>query len=449
MTNRWLYAWGMGSVALGAASLLVPLYVVALGGDPVALGLLAASAALVGTPGALLWGRVADRTPNRRAVVVGSLLGTAAALGALPLLESVGAVLAVNAVLWFVSAAAGPVLTLLVVADAPESAWPQRIASLNRYQGFGWAAGLVLGTAWLGALAPRFASPLVARRWLFWACAGITAVAAVAAQRWMPGPTDRRELGRNDRRRISRTISRTHRNVKAATFVFSPNRLYWATHGVRPRRVVRRFTPRLAAYFLAVALFSTGFAAFWAPLPAFLSGAGFGGDATFGLYFATSGTSAVCYGAVGRLSSRLDLRLFQSGALGVRAASFPAVALVTAWVGIVGAAATAGVFALLGATWAVVAVTGTALVTRLAPSSIRGEALGVHAALVAAAGGVGGLLGGWTATFGYAVAFGVAGGLVAAGAVVVAALRSLSTAGGSGAAAPGKAATEEEEAGTD
>jgi hypothetical protein len=49
-----------------------------------------------------------------------------------------------------------------------------------------------------------------------------------------------------------------------------------------------------------------------------------------------------------------------------------------------------GVFAVLGVTWTVIAATGTGLVTRLAPSTIRGEALGVHAASVATAGGVGG-----------------------------------------------------------
>ncbi|UPV73709.1 MFS transporter [Halorussus limi] len=444
MRHRWLYAWGLGSVALGAASLLVPLYVVALGGDPVALGLLAASAALLGTPGALLWGRVADRTADRRPVVVGSLVGVAASLAAIPLVESVTAVLALNALLWFVSAAGGPVLTLLVVADAPESEWSRRIAALNKYQGYGWAGGLVLGTAWLGVLAPRFASPLAARQWLFAVCGALAAVSAAAAAKWVPSVSPAAaDLGRGQRRRVARLLSRTQRNAKTATFAFTPNRLYWTTLGIRPRRLVGRFTPRLTAYFLAVALFSTGFATFWAPLPAYLSTAGHGGDATFGLYLATSLASALCYGVVGELSDRFDVRLFQSAALGVRALAFPAVAVVGSAAGAVGLTANGGVFALLGVTWAVIAVTGTGLVTRLAPASLRGESLGVHAALVAASGGVGGLLGGWAAQFGYGVAFAVAGALVAAGAVVVAALRGLSTAGGSGVATAGS------ESGTD
>ena len=133
----------------------------------------------------------------------------------------------------------------------------------------------------------------------------------------------------------------------------------------------------------------------------------------------------MCYRGVGELSARVDVRLLQTRALGVRSLLFPAVALVGT-AGLLALATAGGAFAVFGATWAVIAVTGTAVVTRLAPASTRGGMLGVHAALVAAAGGIGGLLGGWAAQFGYWVAFGLAGGLVALGAAVVATLRGLS-----------------------
>lgn len=65
MTDRWLYPWALGSVAFGGASLLVPLYIVQLGASPFQLGLLASMAAIVGAPGALIFGRLADRINNR------------------------------------------------------------------------------------------------------------------------------------------------------------------------------------------------------------------------------------------------------------------------------------------------------------------------------------------------------------------------------------------------
>ncbi|GAB7089909.1 hypothetical protein JCM18237_01800 [Halorubrum luteum] len=79
-------------------------------------------------------------------------------------------------------------------------------------------------------------------------------------------------------------------------------------------------------------------------------------------------------------------------------------------------------FLLIGLTWAVIAVSAATIVTALTPDAIRGEALGMYGALVAVGGGVGGLLGGWLSTFGYTVVFAVAGGIVVAGAGIVALL---------------------------
>jgi MFS family permease len=183
----------------------------------------------------------------------------------------------------------------------------------------------------------------------------------------------------------------------------------------------------LATYLAAAALFFTGFAAFWAPLPLYFTEVGFGSGQVFALYLASSLASAVLYEGAGRFASRYDVRLLQSGALTMRGLLFPAVA-VGAGVGAlsVGLVSAGVVLAGIGLTWAIITVVGTAIVTRLAPPAVRGEVLGVHTALGAVAGGIGGVLGGWVASFGYLVAFGVAGGLVLAAALLVLSLRVLS-----------------------
>jgi MFS family permease len=180
-------------------------------------------------------------------------------------------------------------------------------------------------------------------------------------------------------------------------------------------------------YLLAAVLFFTGFAAFWAPLPLFLTETGFGSGQVFALYLASSLASAVLYEGAGRFAARYDVHVLQFGALAVRAVSFPAVAL-AAGLGAVtlGFGAAGFGLAAIGFTWAVIAVVGTAIVTQLAPAHARGEVLGVHTALGAVAGGFGGILGGWAASFGYLVAFGLAGGLVLAGAALVLSLRGFS-----------------------
>jgi len=247
----------------------------------------------------------------------------------------------------------------------------------------------------------------------------------VAAARSLPRPDPETAVtSERQARRIARILSTTNRGIRGATFVFAPNRLYWTTRRLRPRRLLQRANPALAVYFLAAGFFFTGSAAFWAPLPLFLTDAGFGSGAVFALYLAASLASAVLYESAGRAASSDRVLLVQAGALGVRGVVFPAVVLV-AGVGTlsVGVGAAGIALAAIGFTWAVIAVVGTAIVTRLAPANVRGEVLGSYAAIGAIAGGIGGVLGGWVATFGFPVAFGVAGGFVLIGAALVLSIR--------------------------
>jgi predicted MFS family arabinose efflux permease len=419
MAERWLYGWGLGSVALGGASLVAPLYVVELGGGPFVLGVLAAVAAVVGVPAALGAGRIADRTGKNREIVLAMLALVAVGIAVIPLTDRVTPVVLANGAIWFAFAAATPVLTLLAVADAPESAWSERIALLNQYQGIGWALGLLLGAVWTG-VGGRFLPPEAVIRLLFVPLAVCAALGLLLGIRTLPadpGPgADRRASGTRLRRAI-RAADRF--SVRTAAFPFTVGRADF--RGLHPRRFAERFTPALALYFLAVFCVFAGFAVFFAPLPAFLTEVGFGSDGVFALYLINGVAAAAFFGAAGRLTADRDAALLQIASLSTRAVVFPVVALVGATWGAatLGFGAAAVAFAVIGVTWAVIAVTGGTLVTRLSPLSIRGEALGTHAALGALAGGVGSVAGGWLAAASYGVAFGAAGGLVILGAALV------------------------------
>lgn len=425
--HRWLFAWGLGSIAAGAASLLVPLYVVQLGGDPFELGLLGAVAAFIGAPGAIVWGRLADRTSNPRAIILFSLVGVGILLGVMPVFSSIPVLILANALLWLVFAAAGPILTLLVVADTPEREWNREIALLNTYQGYGWATGLLLGILW-SVTVGQLLTPTATQQSLFVFCGIIAVLAAVLLGRWMPAPSQR-QLGRVNPERVARLLSSGRRSVRSATFAFTPNRLYWSTRNVHPKRLANRFTPTLALYFLSVVLFFTGFAIFFAPLPLYLTGVGFSSDLVYGLYLVSSLGSAAFYSGSGKLSGEFDLRLLQAGALGVRGVVMPLVAIVGAAfaASTVGTVVTTILFLFVGVSWAVIAVTAGTIVTRIAPPTLRGEALGLYAALSALAGGIGSIAGGALAnSAGFTVAFGAAGIVILAGAGLVVVLRGIS-----------------------
>jgi MFS family permease len=417
VTERWLPAWAFAAIAFGGASLLVPLYVVELGGDALDLGLLFATASFVGVPGALVFGNLADRTGRRRGFVLGAMAMTVATMVVIPLVERIPLVLAANAVLWFGFAAATPVLTLLVVAGEPEREWTRLIARLNEYQGIGWAVGLAVGTV-IVAGAALVTDPVTGQRWFFLACAASAGLGfALAVRRLPPDSKPGTEPSAGRLRRRIRAAGRF--NVRGAAFPFTPSR--FDPRGLHPRRFVDRFTPGLALYFAVVLLAFTGFGVFFAPLPAYLSDAGFGSGSVFALYLLLNAAAAAFYDRAAALVDRYELLRVHAGGLLTRAVALPTVAVLgdSLGAGTAGFGVMAVLFVVVGLTWAVTAVAASTLVTRLSPPSIRGEALGVYGALVAVGGGAGGLLGGWLAGRGYLVAFAVAGGLVVAGTAVL------------------------------
>ncbi|MFC7165838.1 MFS transporter [Halospeciosus flavus] len=414
-SDRWLYAWSAGYAAVGAASILVPLYAISLGAGPFVVGLIAATGAFAGVPSALLWGRLATKTGRYRPFVLLSLGASALAFGVLPLVENVWYVVLANALLIFASAAAAPVLTLLVVSGVPEAGWDGRIGFLNQQQGYGWLIGLLAGAGWSALVGGRLVDAQTAQQWFFFLSAGTTGVATVLAWRWLPGRPDvtMARFGRS-----TETVERLIRGSGRAFRItpFAGLRSFWAIRRLDPRAFAKRLSPELAAYLAAVFFAFTGFAVFFGPITVFLTGPlSIGSDGVFVLFLVSSALSAVGYGWAGRLSATRGPHRVQLGALGVRVVLFPAVGFVTL-LALDPFAVLLPVFALVGLTWAFVAVTATTIVTRLAPPAIRGDALGAYSALGGVATGVGSLLGGWLAgSVSYRAAFGVAGGLVLVG----------------------------------
>nr|WP_283102332.1 MFS transporter [Haloplanus sp. XH21] len=414
-----MYAWALGYAAVGAASLLVPLYAIALGADPFVVGLVEATAGLAGVPGALIWGRLADETGGRRGFVLGSLFGAGAVLIGFPLLSAPVAVVLLNGVLWFVVSAASPVVTLFMIEGAPESEWETRIGLLNAFQRYGWVGGLLVGVGWLGAVATGLDLPAIAaQRGLFYLCAAATVAATPLAFYWLP-PRTTTTPGRLARSGALGRLVAGGRYVKLVAFV--PLRSLFTRRIRRPTRLLTRFSPGLRRYFVVVFLFSAAFSVFFGPAPAYLADLRYDSTAIFGFFIVSNFVSAVVFVPIGRLTARLAPATLQLRALAVRTALFPALGLVgilSAWWLRTGSI-TLG-FALIGLTWAVVAVTAAGLVSRAAPTHLRGEALGIYTALSGIGAGLGGAVGGAIANAaGYTVAFGVAGLLVGVSALVL------------------------------
>ena len=407
-SDRWLYAWGLGYAAVGAGSLLVPLYAITLGAGPFVVGLIESLAGLAGIPGALIWGRLADRTGQRRTFVTISLFGTAAVLAVFPFIDTPTSVVVLNGILWFMVAAASPVVTVFMLENQTRSAWDRRIGLLNAYQRYGWVGGLLGGTLWLGTIA-RLQSTVQAQRSLFILCAGAAGLAVPLVFLWLPAKatTSAKRLTRTSH--VGRIVASSGRYVKLIPYV--PSRAVGSIASVDARRLLGRLTPDLRRYLLISLVFYIGFAIFFGPLPVYLTVEGLSSSTIFGLFIVSSLASAVIFVPVGRWSTVRGPKWLQTRALSIRALLFPAIGLL----GLIASLALRVIgfgigFALIGFTWAIIAVTGAGLVSRIAPERIRGEALGIYTAVAGLGGGVGGILGGMLArVFTYQATFGVAG----------------------------------------
>lgn len=417
MARRWLTAWLLTAIAFGGASLIVPLYLVELGGTAFDLGILFATSSFIGVPGALIFGGLADTTGNRRVFVLAAMAITVVTMLVIPALENRWAVVLVHAFLWMGFAAAIPVLTLLVVTGEPEGEWSSLIARLNKYQGIGWALGLFIGFVVITG-GSTVLETIRAQRLFFLVCAGSAGIGFLLAYRSLP-PDPPRGTGPTPWQIRRRTRTPLRFNIRGAAFPFTPNRV--DPRRLNPRRFADRFTPQLALYFAAVLLVFTGFGTFFAPLPAYLSSVGYGSSEIFGLYLVLNVGAAVFYSRVAGLVKRYDVIPVHLGGLALRAGAFPVIVTLGVVFGgtFLGLWLAGALFVVVGLSWAVIAVTAATLVTRLAPPIIRGEALGVYGALVAVGGGVGGLLGGGLASYGYPLTFTTAGAIVAVGAAVV------------------------------
>jgi len=312
------------------------------------------------------------------------------------------------------------VLTLLAVSGEPEHRWTAVIARLNEYQGIGWAAGLGLGFVVTAVVSLRY-DPVTAQRAFLFVCAASAAAGLALAARALP--PDSGTVSEPSPTRLRRRVREASRfNVRGAAFPFTPAR--FDPRGLRPRVLIDRFSPALATYFAAVLVVFTGFGVFFAPLPAYLAGVGFGSSETFALYFALNAAAAAFYGRAGRLAEAYGVYEVHAGARcsdgaspsrrsrsSVSRAEYPL-------------RAERDRRRLRGNRSDVGRHRGDGGGARhsLAPPAIRGEALGAYGALVAVGGGFGGIVGGWLASSGYPIAFVAAGGTVVVGTGIVVAL---------------------------
>lgn len=126
-------------------SIFLPLYVIAVGGSLVDVGLTSAAALFVAIPAFFFWGYVCDKTRRYKRYVLLSFLSSSLLLCVFTLTARVDVLILLYAVLSFLHVAHEPPKNVLIAELYSRQDWERSFAFYEGFTETGWLIGLVLG----------------------------------------------------------------------------------------------------------------------------------------------------------------------------------------------------------------------------------------------------------------------------------------------------------------
>ena len=376
-TPRWFYSFIPFKIATGGSSLLIPLYLLSLGGSAKDAGLLVAIASLSSMLGSLFWGRMSDRTLKRKFFILMGMASTSAFLPAMAFTRTPLQLMLVNALYSFFLAATVSVPIVLVLRSVRKYLWDYGIGRFNQISGWAWVAGLVLGLGLIRSISiPN----------LLFLFAFINVFSVIWAAKTI--------------REAPIYISR--RNIKN-----------FGNHVVEKMRYMPSFilhTPtkvkslRHRAFYLSAFLFWLSSGIYFTQFPVFLTRVGIDKSLIYLAAVLNSGISAFMYLRVGLLLQRTNgIQILKRG-LTIRLIAVGIIALSTLISPLLLPAALIS-YALAGYSWSFIGISSTSIVGKLAGDREKGSAMG-FLNLVNSLGYIAGsLLSGFLLDYGFAFAF--------------------------------------------
>lgn len=393
--ERWYGAYGLANLAAGGVSILIPLYVLHLGGGVGDIGLITAVGNLVAVPASVIWGTLSDRWNSRKVFVVIGFLGIAATFFSMGFVQPLSLLMLLNAsyMLFWMSSAS--VVTILIIEKEERSRWDDKIGSFNLNSGLGWALGLVVGLAWT-SLAPGIITEELTFRYLFVILGVSSLVGGIIAFRVIPGDI------KFDRSKFRGRLVEAG-DMITERFRYLPIHLYYLLKPGKFFSVADRFGPNLTAFLIAVGLIYTGFSTFFIPLPAyFKSVIGLSDGTIYLLFIANSLSSALFYKGASRLSKRVGPVKVLRSSLFLRILLLPAIILPFLFIQnvTIKLIVVSLFFILIGVSWALINVSNLVVTSRLSPGSIKGQVFGFYNGVSGLSAVFGSLIGGYVAKSG-------------------------------------------------
>lgn len=416
--SKWFYSYLPQGIAGGATSPLIPLFAYALGASLADVGIIAAATSIASVPAFMLWGSLSDRLKKRKVFLILGFLGAAVSFIAMALCFNLPEFYLSNLLIGFLGAASAPVGAVLVMETTERDQWPNRLAFMSQLTGVGYIVGLSVGVVWLTIGATLIDSES-AMRGLFVIGAALGLLSGLLAGMWLHEP--KAYLDR-------KSIHLTDNLFRVERARFLPMRMLHYLD-FRNHHRTPRFSPSLRLYLTCVFLLFSGFTAFYGFFPILLQQVyRFSNPEVFAVYIASQVASVTAYLRVGRWVRDQGGRRTQMYASLGRTILFPSF-LAIGFLSLSPTAILVGILLLhagVGLCWALINVSGSTLVSDLAPENGRAEAMGAYNAVQGFGSILGPLLGGFVAEFhGYALAIGTSVAFILAGVAILAVTRSL------------------------
>jgi MFS family permease len=270
-------------MAFGLLSVFLPLYVIAIGGSLVDLGLLFAVASFLVIPSAFFWGYLCEKTRRYKRYILLSFLASAIFLYFFTVSTSVGLLIILYAVMSALHIAYEPPKNVLISELYAREEWKKTFAFYQVFTGTGWLLGLLLGFLMSSYSFGSTATLLV--------CSGLNLVAFILSLILVADPPF---IFERSLVRVEKTIDFAYKGIVIASRILD---------GLSSNEKLRK--ENLSVFCGGLILFSLATTILFAPFPIFFSQElALPTNAIFAVYALNSGVGVVGYFLAGSRTSQ-------------------------------------------------------------------------------------------------------------------------------------------------
>jgi len=141
----WRLGFFFHEMGFGMLSIFLPLYVIAIGGSLVEIGIMSGAALFLAIPASFFWGHVCDKTRRYKRYVLLSFLSSTLILYLFTFTTSVLMLILLYAILSFFHMAHEPPKNVLIAEMYSRQDWERSFAFYEGFTEVGWLIGLILG----------------------------------------------------------------------------------------------------------------------------------------------------------------------------------------------------------------------------------------------------------------------------------------------------------------